>query len=160
LCTVEGGRRSGDGSVLDIGTGTGVLVIAAVKLGMAKGVGIDIDPVSRAEARENARRNHLAHVIRISDLSVERVGAGRPFTMITANLRTPSLMRLAATIAGALKTGGRAVLSGIETDEVEDVLTAYRRCNMHLQWQATEKNWAAVVLTRVRTPVTAASTSI
>jgi ribosomal protein L11 methylase PrmA len=160
LCTVDGGRRSGDGSVLDIGTGTGVLVIAAVKLGMAKGVGIDIDPVSRAEARENVRRNHLAHVIRISDLSVERVGAGRPFTMITANLRTPSLMRLAATIAGALKTGGRAVLSGIETDEVEDVLTAYRRCNMHLQWQATEKNWAAVVLTRVRTPVTAASTSI
>jgi ribosomal protein L11 methylase PrmA len=60
-------------------------------------------------------------------------------------------MRLAAPIAAALVTGGRAVLSGIKDDEVQDVLAAYRRCNMRLQWQATEKNWAAVVLARDRT---------
>jgi ribosomal protein L11 methyltransferase len=151
LCGADGGRCPGDASVLDIGTGSGVLVIAAVRLGMAKGIGIDIDPVSRAEARENVRRNALAHAIRISDVTVDRVGAGRPFTMITANLRTPSLERLAAPIADALKAGGRVVLSGIKDDEVEEALAAYRRCGMRLQWQAAEKNWAAVVLTRLRT---------
>jgi ribosomal protein L11 methyltransferase len=144
------GRHRNGGGVLDVGTGSGVLVIAAVKLGIPRGIGIDVDPAARAEARANVRRNQLAHAIRISDEGFDTVAAGRRFSLITANLRAPSLERLSAALAAAVQNDGWAVLAGIRCGEVDDLLAAYGRCNLACRWQATEKNWAAVALTPVR----------
>jgi ribosomal protein L11 methyltransferase len=146
LCgDAQPGRPSGS-MVLDIGTGSGVLAIAAVKLGIQRGIGIDTDPVARAEAVKNLALNQLAAVITISDAPVEKIAEDCGFTMITANLRTPTLLRLGARIGAALAPGGRVVLSGIKSEELPDVQAVYARQGLSTLWQASEKGWTAVVL--------------
>jgi ribosomal protein L11 methyltransferase len=138
--------RNSESVVLDIGTGSGVLMIAAVKLGIQRGIGIDIDPLARAEATQNVRLNRLAQVVHISDGPLEKIAAGRCFAMIIANLRTPTLMRLGARISAALVPGGRVVLAGIRSEELPDLLTVYSQQGLRPLWQTLEKGWTAVVL--------------
>jgi ribosomal protein L11 methyltransferase len=145
--TAAGDLRQKCGTlVLDIGTGSGILVMAAVKLGIRRGIGIDTDPVARAEAGQNVRLNQLAQRVVISDEPLEKVAAARRFTMITANLRIPTLLRLCEMIRTSLTRKGYAVLAGIKNEELPDVQTAYGRQGLFTQWQASEKGWSAVVL--------------
>jgi ribosomal protein L11 methyltransferase len=141
---------AGSGSrVLDIGTGTGVLVMAAVKLGFEAGLGIDLDPCAIAEARENVRRNGLAEAIAITDDIVERIPAGM-FTLIAANLRLPTLLRLAPAIAASCRPLAVLVLSGIRVEESRPLLREYERLGFEPAWRASEDAWHAVALTKRR----------
>jgi ribosomal protein L11 methyltransferase len=136
-----------DSKALDIGTGSGVLAIAAVLLGIRRAVGIDIDPCARTEAEKNVELNGLDHRIAILDAAIEDIEG--PYTLITANLRYPSLKRLCSHIAGILQQKGAAVVSGITTDEVEDLLDAFRANGCRCTWRGDEKGWAGMVLIRV-----------
>ncbi len=131
---------------LDIGTGSGVLAIAAVLLGIQRAVGIDIDPCARTEAKMNVRLNGLEHRIAVLGTGVEDIDES--YTLITANLRYPTLGRLCAHIAGILQKEGAAVLSGIIADEVEDLLDAFARKGFQCMWKADEKGWVGMVLKR------------
>lgn len=140
------GRReaAAGGAVLDVGTGTGVLVIAAVKLGLAGGIGIDLDPVAVAEARQNVALNGLAGRIDISDRPLEALGGG--FALAAANLRTPTLVALAAPLCGRVAPGGGLVLSGIRQGEVPALLAAFEAEGFRRIWEDAEDDWAGVVL--------------
>lgn len=129
---------------LDIGTGSGVLALVAARFGLGQVLGIDIDPCARDEARKNIALNDLAHCIEISDEGVEDV-RGR-FALITANLRFPTLLRLAARLAEALEKDGVLILSGIKADEVPEVSSAYRNQGLQSIWSAEEKGWTGLVL--------------
>lgn len=131
------------GAVLDIGTGTGVLAIAAVKLGLSRGVGLDVDPCAVAEARENVRLNGLEGRIEIADRPVAEVD--RRFALVSANLRLPTLVRLAATIETLTESGATVVVSGIRTEECGELLSAYRP-GFECVWRAEEFEWAGVAL--------------
>ncbi|MBU0986743.1 MAG: 50S ribosomal protein L11 methyltransferase [Proteobacteria bacterium] len=128
---------------LDIGTGSGVLAIVAAMLGMQRVLGIDIDPCARAEATKNVQLNQLAHRIEINDQKIENIG--HSFSLITANLRYPTLKRLCAQLSEISSKGGVVVLSGLKTDEVFDLVDRFKASAFECQWENSEKDWIGLV---------------
>jgi ribosomal protein L11 methyltransferase len=135
--------RDKETCVLDIGTGSGVLAIAAVRLGISSAVGIDIDPCARYEAGENARINGLKERFNICEVPVEDLD--RKFILITANLRYPTLKRILSTVAGSIEQGGAVVLSGIKKDEISGIIDTYdKEKGFRCIWKECEKDWAGL----------------
>ena len=132
---------------LDIGTGSGILAIAAVSLGITKALAIDIDPCSKSEAKKNIRLNNMGHQIQVLDRDIEHIN--EKFFLITANLRYPTLVRLCSHISEITEQPGRVVLSGIKTDEVTDILDIYTREGFRCAWKAVEKEWVGMVFVKV-----------
>jgi len=131
---------------LDIGTGSGILAIAAVSLGVKKALGIDIDPCSRSEAGKNIILNNMEDQIQILDRNIENIN--EKFSLITANLRYPTIKRLCSHISKITEKQGMVVVSGIKTYEVTDVLNSYTRNGFRCTWKAFEKDWVGMVFAR------------
>ena len=129
--------------VLDIGTGTGVLVLTAVKLGIDKGIGIDIDPCARSEAEDNVIRNGLENRIEISDRYPEALDDS--FDLVTANLRFPTLKKFCSLLRKITVPRGFMVFSGLRRDELSGLVEIYARRNFEMLWTDTECDWAGVV---------------
>lgn len=134
--------------LLDIGTGSGVLAIAAVRLGIEKGIGIDIEPCAVAEAKENIRINRLEDKILIHNGPVEEIHS--LFSLIIANLRYPTLARLFTHITAITEPDAWLVLSGIKADELSELLDIYTEKYFRQEWEAVEKDWAALVFKKNR----------
>jgi ribosomal protein L11 methyltransferase len=132
---------------LDIGTGSGILAIAAVSLGVKKALAIDIDPCSRSEAEKNIHLNNMDHRIQILDRNIEQFN--EKFSLITANLRYPTLVRLCSHISKITDQAGRVVISGIKTHEVTDILNSYTRKGFNCAWKSVEKDWVGMVFLKV-----------
>jgi ribosomal protein L11 methyltransferase len=133
-----------DCSLLDIGTGSAILAIASVCLGIGKAVGIDIDPCAVAEARENIALNNYAKRITISDRKIDAIN--RSFSMVVANLRYPSLKKLYRQIIRLIDPDGWAVLSGFRCHEKQDLMAFYTARYFQSIWTADQLGWSAVVL--------------
>jgi ribosomal protein L11 methyltransferase len=138
--------KADNSRALDIGTGSGVLAIAAVLMGIKGAVGIDIDPCAKDEAQKNIKLNGLEHRINILDTRVEDIK--ETYSLITANLRYPTLKRLCSHIAGITQKKGAVVVSGIKSDEVEDLLDNFTKNGFQCTWSSVEKGWAGLVLSR------------
>jgi ribosomal protein L11 methyltransferase len=134
-------------SVLDIGTGSGILAIAAVCLGAKKGLGIDIDPCAIAEAGENIALNNLENRIVISDRKIDSID--QAFSMVIANLRYPSLKNFCPQISKLTDTGGWVVLSGFRPHERDDLMDLYTAKYFKCIWIADENDWAVAVLKKI-----------
>lgn len=131
-------------SVLDIGTGSGVLGITALLLGIKNAVGVDIDPCSIKEARDNAKINKLEDKFAIKNISLEDLNT--KFTLITANLRYPTLMNIYHRLVKMTEPGGSIVFSGIKSDEAISVVDLYTEKYFECTWKESEKDWASLVL--------------
>lgn len=107
-------------SVLDYGCGSGILAIAAKKLGAGDTAGVDIDPVALEAARANAARNTVAIRLLPSDAPLEEA-----FDRVVANILTNPLKLLAPVLNARLKRGGRMALSGVLETQAEQVIAAY-----------------------------------
>jgi len=138
--------KTDNSRALDIGTGSGVLAIAAVLMGIKDAVGIDIDPCARDEAEKNIKLNGLEHRINILDIRVEDIK--ETYSLITANLRYPTIKRLCPHIAGITQKKGAVVVSGIKIDEVEDLVDNFTQNGFQCTWKAVEKGWVGLVLSR------------
>ncbi len=147
LKTLRPNWLSADCSVLDIGTGSGILAIVAVCLGVNKGLAIDIDPCAIAEAGENLDLNHLQDRLVISDRKIESIDAS--YSLVTANLRYPSLKNLYPQITKRTDTGGGVVLSGFRNHERQDLLGLYAGRHFEAVWNADELDWSAIVLKKI-----------
>ena len=134
-------------SVLDIGTGSGILAIAAVCMGVTKGLAIDIDPCAIAETSENIALNHLTDQLVVSDLRLDSIH--RSFSMVIANLRYPSLKNFYPQITKRTDIGGGIVLSGFRLYERDDLMDLYTAKQFECIWAADELDWAAVLLKKV-----------
>jgi ribosomal protein L11 methyltransferase len=128
--------------ILDIGTGSGILVLTAVKMGIHRGMGIDIDSAARSEARENVSLNRLAEQIEISDQYLESIEG--PFNLVTANLRYPTLKKIGSCLRKITVPKGFIVFSGIRNHESADLIKAYGRKNFEFLWQDETHDWAGV----------------
>lgn len=133
-------------SMLDIGTGSGILAIAAVCLGVKKGLGIDIDPCAIAEARDNIALNHLQDQLVISHRKIDALD--QVFSMVIANLRYPSLKNYYPQISKLTDTGGWVVLSGFRPHERDDLMDLYTAEYFKSIWTADELDWSTTVLKR------------
>ena len=131
-------------AVLDIGTGSGVLILAAVLGGMGGGIGIDIDSCARVEAAANVKINGLEDRILISGQSLAKID--QQFTLVLANLRYPSLKKLSVRLTDVTEKGGILILSGIKKSEVDDLLETHTKINFKTLWTANELGWAGVAL--------------
>jgi len=109
-------------SVLDLGTGSGVLAIAASRFGAGAVLALDTDSIACRAAAENIRRNGVDGRIVVAHGSLERSGR-RTFDLILANLTATALLRLASRLVRSLRPGGRLIVSGVLADQ-EALLTA------------------------------------
>lgn len=98
-------------TLLDVGTGTGILAIGGLLLGIDRALGIDVDPEAIAEARENADRNGVGD--RLTVTSRPLTGDEGRFDVVVANLVAHTLLRLAGPICRAVAPGGSLIVSGI-----------------------------------------------
>ncbi|MBI5590231.1 MAG: 50S ribosomal protein L11 methyltransferase [Deltaproteobacteria bacterium] len=133
-------------TLLDIGTGSGVLAITALKLGIHLAMGTDMDPCAIAEAGENAQINGLSQRFTVLDVPAEEINA--QFHLIAANLRYPTLARLCPYIASHIHENGAAILSGIREDEVQELKSIYAGLNLECRWEAMDNRWAGLVLSK------------
>jgi len=135
--------------VLDVGTGTGVLAIAAARCGTTSVLGVDIDPVSVRIARENAWLNRAdAQFLRADGLAHPQVRAGAPYDLVFANILAEPLVRLAPSIRGALRGGGLAILSGLLRSQERRVAAAYLARRFHIVRRIRREAWVTLVLRR------------
>jgi ribosomal protein L11 methyltransferase len=137
-------RRGQLGNFLDLGCGSGILSIAAARLWpAAQGLGIDNDPEATACSEENLERNQIGTVTILTG-TLERAGSG--LDLILANLQADVLCELAPALAAKLAPDGRAILSGILREQVDEVVAAYARAGLVLDGRRDEGEWAALLL--------------
>jgi ribosomal protein L11 methyltransferase len=137
-------------TILDAGTGSGVLAIAAALLGKGDGVGreiiaVDIDPTALESARANARLNGVEKSIRFSPVPL--VSLHRHFDLIMANILSHTLIELAPHLKRIVAPGGRLILGGFLADEAAEVLSHYRSPLRCLS-RKTHRGWTTLVMAR------------
>jgi ribosomal protein L11 methyltransferase len=138
-------------SVLDLGCGTGVLAIAAVKLWHRNVLATDIDVVAVEVARENARANvagPMIHAAVADGFTHPAIRARAPFDLILANILAGPLTKLAPDLSAGLARRGIAILSGLLRDQETQVLSFYRPHGLVLRRIYRDGPWSALVLER------------
>lgn len=113
----------GGESVLDYGCGSGILAIAAMKLGAASAAGVDVDAQAVTASRDNA----LANCVENIEFYLPNHAPKRQYDLVVANILTNPLRMLAPLLADATKTGGQIVLSGILEAQAPDVMNIYQQ---------------------------------
>jgi len=141
-------------SFLDIGTGSGILAIAAAKLGYAPVSAFDYDPESVRTAKANARQNRVAKLLHLGreDLKELPVRSREKFDFICANLISNLLLAERRRIVNRLKPGGVLILAGILKREFAGVQEAYEEAGLQLAAARSEKEWRSGAFAH-RTPI-------
>lgn len=137
-----GPGRGAAARVLDVGCGSGILSIAAAKLGAGEVLGVDVDPIAVDATRANARRNRLARVVRAREGSVP-TGDG-PFDLVLANLIASLLVSLAGALAAEVRPGGLLLASGIFVDREGEVAEALGAQGLRVTERWAEGDWVAL----------------
>ncbi|RMF16413.1 MAG: 50S ribosomal protein L11 methyltransferase [Gammaproteobacteria bacterium] len=129
--------------ITDYGCGSGILAIAALRLGAARALGVDIDPQALEASRDNAEKNAVSDRL---DVFLPEQMPEHQSDVVVANILAGPLAQLSGTILSCLKPGGRIALSGILEDQAEPVMQAYRH---RIDWDTpvTQEGW--VLLTGV-----------
>ncbi len=137
---VKGGE-----DVLDAGTGTGILAIAALKAGAEQAFGFDIDEWSEENAQENMELNHIEK-FEVKLGSIETIPEGKEYDLILANINRNALMELIPELNKFLKPGGKLLLSGLlETDESTILKITDKQLLTHVATRQ-QKEWIAILL--------------
>ncbi len=136
--------RAGE-SVLDYGCGSGILAIAACRLGAARVVGTDIDSQAIAASEANARRNRAAAAFMTPDRLAADTRAR--FDVVVANILANPLRMLAPVLAARVEHGGRVLLSGILEAQADPLIAVYRRW-FNIGVCESEDGWIALAGTR------------
>lgn len=143
----DDGRLTGK-RVLDVGCGSGILTIAAVRLGAASALGVDTDPIAIEATTANARRNGLARRARAR---VGSLPSGEPpFDIVLANLIAGVLVPLAPALRAELAAGGSIVASGIFIDREAEVRAAFEAARLTIMGRSAEGEWVALEATSAR----------
>ena len=135
--------------VLDLGTGTGVLAIAAAKALHGAVLASDIDPASVRVARENARLNRTGGLVRIitaTGFSAPQFTSAGPFDLVLANILANPLRQLATPMTRHLAPGALVILSGLLTPQAAGVIAAYRARGLVPLRHLRIDGWSSVLL--------------
>lgn len=131
--------------VLDVGTGTGILGLAAARLG-ATVLAIDIDPEAVAAARQNIMLNRLQDRVRVEDVPLTSLR--QQFDLILANLTAADLRGLAESLAGRLLPGGHLIISGFLQGDLEALQDIFQRQGLTPRQTQHQETWTMLLLQR------------
>jgi len=132
------GRWLDGAELVDYGCGSGILAIAAVRLGARHAVGMDIDPQALLATRENAARNGVADRVTTTD---DRTCGGAIVDVLVANILAGPLVELAPLLAERVRSGGHLAVSGLLLEQVAAVVAAYRPWS-DLELATARDDWA------------------
>ena len=130
------------GNFLDLGTGTGLLAIAASKLGYVQVVAVDTDPLAIDAARKNLELNQVINIELREGSVIEAPGT---FDCIVANIVSGVLVLLAHAISSRLKPSGIAILSGILAEQADEVTKTYEQTGLKFIENSPDDKWASLV---------------
>lgn len=133
-----------DASVLDLGTGSGILAMFAAKAGFRNILALDIDPVAVETALRNISANGLERFIQVSSEPLKSIR--KPFKLILANLSAPLLNNLADEIRIHLESDGWLVVAGFLTGETDALLQSFYAKGLELAHQEIKNDWECLVL--------------
>ncbi|MEF1311388.1 50S ribosomal protein L11 methyltransferase [Vibrio mytili] len=137
---LEGLDLSGK-TVIDFGCGSGILAIAAIKLGAEKVIGIDIDPQALQASRDNAERNGVADQLHV--YLPQNQPQGLSADVVVANILAGPLRELAAVIKSLVKPNGHLAMSGVLDTQAEDVANYYRD-QLHIDPIVEQNEWCRI----------------
>ena len=146
LALEERAARGPLGRALDVGCGSGILSIAAVRLGATRALGIDIDPIAIEATRANARHNRVGRRIRARDGTLPSEEG--PFDLVLANLIASVLMEHAANLATELVPHGTLIASGIFIDREPETVAALEGAGFRMIGRWHESDWVALEAVR------------
>lgn len=135
-------------TMLDVGTGSGILAIGAVKLGAGRVDARDIDPLAVETAARNIAASGLRGNVQVTRGSVEVQESPQPFDLVTANIFADTIAELAPALAQHLKADGVLITSGILVERAHLVSAAMNAQGMVLVQQAREQDWLVMVYRR------------
>jgi ribosomal protein L11 methyltransferase len=141
-------RRPQAGSpwqVLDVGTGTGILALAAARWG-AEVLAIDLDPEAVAAALENVRLNDLMDRVWVEETPLTSLR--QQFALILANITAPDLLQLAEALTARLLTGGVLIISGFLIEDALALEARYQALGLHKTGCLTHEDWGALIFQR------------
>lgn len=133
-------------SILDVGTGSGILSIAAARLGVSKIVAMDIDETARKVAEDNISINKVGNSVRVIDTPLDKVSI--EFGLVVANIVAEELVRLSGLLQGRVKAGGYLILSGIISEKADMVGESFK--GLTLEKEAREGEWVSLLFKKQR----------
>ncbi|HHC6893572.1 TPA: 50S ribosomal protein L11 methyltransferase [Vibrio parahaemolyticus] len=128
-------------TVIDFGCGSGILAIAAIKLGAEKVIGIDIDPQALLASKDNAERNGVANKLEV--YLPQNQPEGLIADVVVANILAGPLRELAPIIKGLVKPNGALAMSGVLDTQAEDVASCYRD-ELHIDPIVEQSEWCRI----------------
>lgn len=137
-------------AVLDYGCGSGILAIAALKLGASHVIGVDIDEHAVIASRENAERNQcdFAKVYFAHTHIAIGANASKQMDVVVANILANPLIMLAPILMHATRSGGQIVLSGILKEQATEVMATYQQC-FNMQVEEEQEGWVLLTGTKL-----------
>ena len=133
-------------SVADVGAGSGILAMAACRLGAGRVIGIDNDDVALSVARLNLRDNGLAGRVELACADAEDTARRGPFDMLLVNIGASTIGRALPALVSSLAPGGRLVLAGILVEDEAALLQSAGRHRLTLIDRTRSRPWSALVL--------------
>lgn len=133
--------------VLDLGAGSGILAIAAAKLGATDVEAVEIDPVAAAVCAENVTRNGVADRVKVRQGTIASEPA-QPFDLILANITIRTLLELHELLGAQLRRGGTAVLSGVLAERAGELLEVLLAHGWRHDRTDHEQDWVVLIMTR------------
>jgi ribosomal protein L11 methyltransferase len=140
------GRSSEGVRMLDVGTGSGILAILAVKLGCASAIGTENDDVALPSARDNVLLNGVQDRVEMKLLPDPALLAPETYGLVVANIISAVLVPMRDALVGRLAPGGTLILSGILAREVEEVRDWYLEAGVRLVSAESQGEWASLTL--------------
>jgi ribosomal protein L11 methyltransferase len=135
--------RPGD-SVFDVGTGSGILALAARGLGAREVVAVDVDPIAVSVARENVALNRAESIVTVGSGSADAPPANRQFDVVVANIIARILVELAPALAARVRPGGALIAAGIIAERSDDVVEAFAREGLVVE-RYVDGDWIALL---------------
>lgn len=145
-------KRRRYSSMIDVGTGTGVLAIALAKRTHLPVLATDIDPIAVETTIDNARDNGVSRniiAIEATGLDHRQIATGAPYDMVVANILAGPLVALAPAVRKVTQAGATVILSGILNTQANRVISAYGIQHIVLKHRIEKKEWTTLVLERV-----------
>lgn len=132
-------------NVLDVGSGTGILAIASIKLGAKKAVAVDFDEICLENSKENCAVNEVEDFVEILTGEIDVVKE-KDFDLIIANIHKNVVIEIAEKIQARLKPTGKVILAGLLASDQKDIETKYHSLGFRIEEVEQMDEWIAVVL--------------